>query len=153
MKSIGIVAVSVFAIMIIGVIMIISLNLLSAQTDLILPDYTQWEKTASGNINAIVDGKTSILLAETYEKTDLALLWRYFLSVLYNEQDKPWLAFLTEETGEERPDGSVVTKESYYYLFENTNGQWKFVKNFSKRQNVDQEFVDLLKVRYKLEIK
>ncbi|MDP3792596.1 MAG: hypothetical protein Q8Q89_02600 [bacterium] len=151
MKSIGIVAVSVLATMIIGVI--ISLNLLSAQTDLILPDYTQWEKTASGNINAIVDGKTSILLAETYEKTDLALLRRYLLNVLYNEQDKPWLAFLTEETGEERPDGSVVTKESYYYLFENTNGQWKFVKNFSKSQNVDQEFADLLKARYKLEVK
>lgn len=93
------------------------------------------------------------MLHEGYQKTDLIVLRRYASNVLYNDQKKPWLVFFTEETGEKILDGSVTTKEIYYYLFENTNGQWKFVKDFSTKslEVNDKVVVDFLKARYGLE--
>lgn len=114
------------------------------------PDLTGYDKTTS-EIPMVLDGKDVNFQMDQYYYLDLDNLKRHFVSLLNNESGKPWLALYTEEDGERLPDGSVVTKESRLYLFENVNGKWVLVKDFSESQNFSNEFDELLKNKYKLE--
>ena len=113
-----------------------------------LPDYTKWLKIDFGPYPALVDGKQADLLLEVYQMTDMVNLRRSTVTVLYRSGGSPWLARDHEETGEETPDGRVKTKDATLYLFENKEGKWVFVKDFSQNQ---MELPEFLKKNYNLE--
>ncbi|MDP3696560.1 MAG: hypothetical protein Q8R55_00840 [Candidatus Taylorbacteria bacterium] len=117
-----------------------------------LQDYTNWEKIGPATAPFILDGKDVELKGEFYRYTDWPNLKRYNLELVYKEDGSPWLAFQTEKTGERQPDGSVITKETHTYMFENVNGKWVFIRDLSKIQDPN-EFSKFMRERYKLEFK
>ena len=115
----------------------------------VMPDYSNWEKD-SRNFTGTLNGKTVILPVGLYMHTDLVNLKRHFLAIVFNENNESWFAFLTEETGEKHPDGTITTKSRNYYLFENRNSNWEFVRDFSNSTDVDKDGQDFIADRYGL---
>lgn len=119
----------------------------------VMPDYSNWDQAGSGMYPAVHAGQQVTLRVDLYTNTDLVNLKRHSLVIVFNEKNNQWLALLTEETGEEHPDGSVTTKESQNYLFENKNNKFVFVKSFQDGPNLDEETAACLKSQYGLEFK
>lgn len=115
-------------------------------------DFKNWEEIGSTKVNAVLGGKNVSLGFEYYVHTDLANLKRQTVNLLHDENVAPWLAVYYLETGEKHPDGSIYTKESVWYIFENIKDNWVFVKDFSNDPS-DPKLYDFLKQRYGLEFK
>jgi hypothetical protein len=116
-----------------------------------LPDYASFESIGVIKQACVLKGKDISLGVEYYSHTDLVNLRRQTVNILYDEKNNKWLALYLFEIGEKQPDGTIESKESSFYLFENVNGKWMLVGDFSK--STEQKFFDFLKQKYYLELK
>src|SRR3989344_847180 len=121
-----------------------------SNTDPQLPDLTQLNQLSSQKVPSTLNGKDIELENRFYQKTDMANLKIDSADVLYKD-GLPWLALYVQEIGEKHPDGTVTTKEAHVYLFENKNGKWNFVKDFST--STQKDVTAFAKSTYKLEFK
>ena len=117
-----------------------------------LPDYSKMDKVDSLKVQAVLDGKDTQLLVENFSQTDMTVLQKHFISMMYNEQGVAWLALYTFAQGEADGQGQIFTKETHRYLFENKKGTWVLVRDLSQSQNVGQELGELLLENYKLKL-
>ncbi len=103
---------------------VISVPTLAFSQSVELPDYKKWEEISAMKLSVEIDGRDVNLGAEFYRTTDDVVLKRQTVSVIYDEQNRPWLAQYYEEFGERMQDGTVSVIESNVSLFENKNGKW-----------------------------
>lgn len=112
------------------------------------------QKATVRNYQAVLDGKDVILKVHEYAFVDWNKVERHYISILYNEKDQPWLAYYAKDIGERLPgiQKNAVIKETRYYLFENIDGKWTLVTEFSLDKDDYQKFVKLVKDKYKIEL-
>lgn len=118
-----------------------------------VPDYTGWPKVAEANAWFILNGKPTRLLVEQYRYTDMVNLRRYLLSLVYNEQKSVWIAVLNETTCQKLADDRIVTKDTYYYIFEYNGTDWMLAEDLSGSQDVEGGLTEVFRMRYGLEFK
>ena len=116
-----------------------------------LPDYTKWQKNVSSR-SAVHNGKDVNLSVEFYENDDVANLYQHIVLVIYDEQKRLWIAFYTRAILHKDGDLFVVAGFNYW-LFDRSNNNWSFVKDFSQSKDLEKETYDFLKSRYDLVFK
>lgn len=108
-------------------------SLAAAQTSApTLPDYSGWEPLGKRSGSAVHNGKDIVLSDTRYERTDFQALRRQIVQIFYNESGAFWLAFYFEEVGERDSQGAITTAEEDVFLFEHKDGNWIFVKEWSR---------------------
>ena|SRR3989344_2052266 len=110
-----------------------------------LPDYSKW-RSESVIARSLHNGKEVDLLEidhfDIVINRDLARIKRY-VSIIHNEEQKPWLLFYMVVNESDKIDR--------FYIFENKNGPWSLVKDFTNTENIEKEVLDFVKAQYNLE--
>ena len=135
------------------VCMFLTLAHAGAQIDTpVIPDYSNWEKSGPTEVPVVLGGKDATISGEVYLFTDFQNLRRHLVVVFSDQKGNPWLTFHTEEIGERHLTGSVSTKEVNFFIFQNVNGRWVFIKKWLNMKNIS-ECAEFVKNTFNLEFR
>lgn len=118
-----------------------------------LPDYSNWTQIFAGNWSAAHNGQTVNLKTEAYEHQDLPNLTYQSTLLVYDEQNRLWLAFYVIHKYADRGGNRTELVSAGFYLFENNSGKWLLAKDFSQSKALEKDTNDFLKSKYDLEFK
>lgn len=108
-----------------------------------MPDYSGWANM-SYPMKAVYNSKPVVLNNTDYARADNARMAEELVSVLHDENGRPWLALY--QYVQHTPDHQ--NEKPQVNLFEMVNGQWVHVRDLSGLTG--QEFNNFLRDRYNL---
>lgn len=103
-----------------------------------LPDFSKWEKETM-DAHMIYRDQEVTFNEEVYYDAHSGLV----VVIIYDEKKNPWLAFFSKR------DSNPIQ----FLLFENREGKWMFVNDFTNSEDLYKETNDFLKAKYDLSFK
>ena len=128
-----------------------SLSTLACNRSHNLPDYSKWAQEPpqkiQAKIQAMRNDQAVSLVVTDYQNVDISNYVQEFVTVLDDENEKPWLLFY-----EFVKFGSDFKPVKFSFnMFEYKKGKWVHVKDFTNSgPNLGKDTEDLLKNRYNL---